>query len=165
MRNAKILLASFGLLTLIGSACVENTDSRRRDDRWDDRGRTDDRYSPPPPHSGNENWWDDRRYDDDRNYNRDSRSRDRRANADVPRGVKEAAVGKGTVGYRPPYDGRVWITESEFDKVIWSGKVYKGEHVEVVAKRDRIFIDRNEVEKTPMKDDIRYRIYFDRDRY
>lgn len=164
MKHGTKTLAMFGFLSLVSVGCLESSDNRRRDDRWNDNRSDGGRYDPPPT-NGNGNWWDDRRYDDDRNYSRDTKSRDRRANADVPRGVKEAAVGKGLVTYRAPYDGRAWITESEFDTVIWSGKVYRGENVEVVPKRDRVFIDRNEVEKRNMKDDIKYRIYFDRDRY
>ncbi|HEX8911183.1 MAG TPA: hypothetical protein VF796_02405 [Humisphaera sp.] len=160
LTAAKLLTAAC-LSALLGAGCVETDNHRHRDDaRYEPR--YEPRYDPPGPGG---NWYDDRRYDDDRNYKRDTRSRDGRANANVPRGSKEVAIGKGFVGYRVPRDGRVYITESEFDRVIWSGRVYTGETIEVVPKRNRIFIDRNEVEKAPMKDDIRYRIYWDRDRY
>jgi hypothetical protein len=181
--RARVLTTAVALLGLFGCNALspssrrddESGGSRRRSepryedrsgDRYDDRSR--DRYEDTRrnPSGPGDTWYDDKRYDRDDAYERDTRERGgQRADANVPRGASQAAVGEGTVSYRPTTDGRVWVTESEFDKVIWSGKVYQGEAIEVVPKRDRVFVDRREVAKTPMKDDIRYRIFFDRDRY
>ena len=188
--KAPTILAAAALLGLGGCGMLDDSSSRRRDDdasrrrsepryedrstyryddrsrdRYDDRARdrSDDvRRSPSGP---GDTWYEDKRYDRDDAYERDTRDRGQRADANVPRGASQAAVGEGVVNYRPTTDGRVWVTESEFDKVIWSGKVYQGETVEVVPRRDRVFVDRREVAKTDLKDGIRYRIYFDRDRY
>lgn len=192
-RPIKVLSAAV-LLGLGGCGLLDNTSSRRRDDdvsrrrteprsepryedrtrdRYDDRtsdrpgDRTADRYGDgrTTPAGPGDTWYDDGRYDDDKNFERDTRSRDNRPDASVPQGAREAAVGKGVVSYRATQDGRAWVAESEFDKVIWSGKVYDGEVIEVVPKRDRVFVDRREVLKVDLKDDIRYRVFFDRDRY
>lgn len=169
LRSILLVAALPAVLGLNG--CLENdgSSSRHRADDYlyDDRpARRDDAYrrndGPPPDRRGE--WYDDRRYDDDRNYERDRRSRDQRANANVPRGVQEVAIARGYVGWTARRDGRVWITDSEHDAVIWNGRVYDGERVEVVPKRNRIFVDRREIARAEMKDNIRYRIWFDRER-
>jgi hypothetical protein len=169
-RVLKLLAGSLALLPFAG--CDEN--HRHRDDGYGYERRSspppviveERRVEPPPPPVVVEEhrWYEDQRYSQPHPvYEQDRRSRDLRAGANVPRSAREVAVDRGHVEWRADRPGRVFVTESEFDRVIWNGRVWPGEVVEVIPRHNRIFVNHAEVIRTEMKDKIRYRIWYERE--
>jgi hypothetical protein len=179
-RLLMFTLAAAPLAALLAGCTENDRDRRRSDDRIyrDDRVYREDRIvvrEPPPPHDrvivreevyvDSPNWYDDARYSG--KWRPDTRDRRWSGGADrnVPRGAVEVVVNRGATRWRADRDCIVWVVESEKDKVLWSGRVYRGEIVDVVPKHDRIFVNGHQVAlREGMKGEIRYRIYSDRGR-
>jgi hypothetical protein len=120
-------------------------------------------YQPAPaPGPNSAYWYDHPRYAGAK-YEVDTRERHHgEAGKNVPKSAHEERVGKGIIAWTPSQPSYVWITDSEHDAVMWSGRVWPGEAVEVVPKHNRIFVGQKEVARfDKMKDDIRYRIWSD----
>lgn len=159
----KVLSASALLASVVG--CYENhhhhTDTVVEE-------RTVVREPPPqrvvveerPVVVSSSTWYDEPRWAG--HYEVDKRDRHSRADKNVPKVAVEEAIGRNVIGWTAPRPVYVWVTESQHDTVIWSGKVWPGESVEVVPKHNRVFVGHREVVQRPMKDDIRYRIWSDR---
>jgi len=106
-------------------------------------------------------WYDDPRYTG--HWVADTRDRHwRGADRNVPKVAQEVAIGRNIVRWVPDRDCVVWVTESEHDTVLWYGRVFRGEPIDVVPKHNRIFVGNHEVaHPNRMPDTIRYRIFSD----
>ena len=86
------------------------------------------------------------------------------ARRNVPRDAQLVAEDRGGVTFRAPDDGHIWVTESTYDEVLFDAPVRRGSDFTLDAKRDRGFFDGREILQGRLKNDIRYRVYYARDR-
>lgn len=128
----------------VGAGCV--SDSGGRSDR---RDRYDNRYDDTYARAGG--------YDA-------GRTTEGSARKNVPRDAKLVAEDRGGVSFRARDDGYIWVTESTYDEVIFDSPIRGGSDFVLDAKRDRGFFNGREILQGRLKNDIKYRIYFARDR-
>ena len=81
---------------------------------------------------------------------------------DIPLNAQEIGVGREKVSYTAPHDGTVFVRDDTAKKVIYSGKVDKGQMVNVDAKHNEVLIDNQTATKQDMVNDHKYSIYFER---
>jgi len=121
-------------------------------------------HQPPPERVvivDSPTWYDDPRYTG--KWVTDTRDRHwHGADRNVPKIAKEVAIGRNIVRWVADRDSVVWVTESEHDTVLWYGRVWRGEPVDIVPKHNRIFVGNHEVaHPSKMPDNIRYRVFSD----
>ncbi len=75
--------------------------------------------------------------------------------------VKE---GRGTLSYKAPTDGTLYVMNAENDDVVLQQRIRRGQTVEVSPDENRIRIDNETVSKTDLKRDGAHKIYLVRDR-
>ena len=83
---------------------------------------------------------------------------------DIPLSAQEIGTGREKVSYTAPYDGTVYVRDDTRKEIVYSGKVSKGQMVNVDAKHNQVLIDNQTATKQDMVNDHKYSIYFDEDR-
>jgi len=87
------------------------------------------------------------------------------ARRNVPRDAKVVAENRGVVSYVAPDDGHIWVTESTYDEVLFDAPVRRGSEFTLDAARDRGYFNGREILQGRLKNDIKYRVFFARERY
>jgi hypothetical protein len=83
---------------------------------------------------------------------------------EVPGDAIEVSAGSRALSYRAPSDGRIWVIDSDDDnKVIYSGKIDRGDEIRVDMDRNRISLDGDTVFEKDLRSGNQHRIYFDPD--
>jgi hypothetical protein len=83
--------------------------------------------------------------------------------SDIPVTAQEIGEAKESVFYNAPHDGTVYVYDDTANKMVYSGKLDKGQMIKVDAKENKVLVDGRTAVKTDLVNDHRYRIYFDRD--
>ena len=90
---------------------------------------------------------------------------DRRGRDAIPRDARLVTEGKGSLEYKAPRDGRIYLYDPDLDKVIYSGALYRDEVFAVQPDRNRVQIDGKTVKDKIMKKKHAHRVYFLRHRW
>jgi hypothetical protein len=80
---------------------------------------------------------------------------------DVPLNAREIGEGTETVSYTAPRDGTVYVKDDTAHKIVYSGKLEKGQMVKVDAKDNKVLVDGRTVTERDLVNDHKYRLYFD----
>lgn len=154
----------------LGSSSSGSSSSRTRSDR--DRDGISDRYDRSPTRA------DDRLSDDeailtrrrdsdlDRTSSRDRvrDDRDLRGLSDVPRDAVRVEEGEGqTLRYEAARDGRVYVYDEDDDRVVYTGKLYRGERFIADPDKDVLSVNGKRLGDVNLRSAHRYRVYFARD--
>jgi len=151
------LKPSFSILALTACLAVgcEESDSSSTRDR--DRDGISDSYDRRPTS--------DDRMDDDVVISRD-RDRDavRRGLDEIPRDAVRVEQGTGkTLRYDAERDGRVYVYDEDDDRVVYQGKLYRGEEFVADPDRDLLAVNGKRLDDVNLRSSHRYRVYFMRD--
>ena|SRR5687767_3134955 len=155
---ATLVIAAF----LIAGCSEDDKDALKENDR--DRDGIADRYDRRPNS--------DDRYDRDDRISQDPRDRDldrdldrnRRGLDDIPRDAVRVEEGVGDVlRYEAERDGRVYVYDEDDDRVVYSGKVYRGEDFVADPDRDVLSVNGKRLDDVNLRAKHRYRVYFMRD--
>ena len=80
---------------------------------------------------------------------------------EVPANATMISEGTKNIIATAPHDGEVYVWDKTADKMVYSGKVARGDSVRVDAKHNKVFFnDKLAVEKD-LTDDHNYRVFFD----
>jgi hypothetical protein len=82
--------------------------------------------------------------------------------ADVPLNAQEIGVGREKVTYQAPHDGTVYVYDDTAHRIIYSGKVDRGQTVQLDAKKNQVLVDNQIATREDLINDHKYRVFFDR---
>jgi hypothetical protein len=82
---------------------------------------------------------------------------------EVPRTARLVKRDRGRLTYRVPDDGKLWVVEGENDRMIYTGRVRRGDEFELEPGRNRAFLNDRQVVDKDIKSDSGHRIYFESD--
>jgi hypothetical protein len=158
MNLFKPTFAALALTALLAAGCEDTDSSSTTRDR--DRDGISDRYDRRPNS-------DDRLDDDtiigrDRRRDRDlDRDRLRRGLDEIPRDAVRVEQGTGkTLRYEAERDGRVFVYDEDDDRVVYTGKLYKGEEFIADPDRDLLAVNGKRLDDVNLRSAHRYRVYF-----
>jgi hypothetical protein len=80
---------------------------------------------------------------------------------DVPASATLAADAVGTVDYRAPHDGMIYVYDRTNDQLIYSGVVHRGEMFEIDAVNDRMLLDGRVIQDKTPGIAAEHRVFFD----
>jgi hypothetical protein len=80
----------------------------------------------------------------------------------IPRSADLLEEGRGTLSVRAADDGRVYLFDAEDGRVVWSGRIEKGQRFTVSPDNDRAAIDGQVVYERNLERKHTHRVYFDR---
>ena len=148
MRVASVLLCSaFAGIAMTSLAC----ESSNRDDRHVERTHTD---------AGDVTVT----HDADR-ADRSDRSDLARSNiaAEIPTRARVVRTfnGHDTVAFRPDHSGMLYVTDTDRQRLIWSGRVDRDQRFELNPSNDAVTLDGQRLLDRPLNPDHSYRLYFD----
>jgi hypothetical protein len=92
-----------------------------------------------------------------------SKSTTRSPSGEVPRTAEVAKRGRGELTYRAPDDGKIWVVEGENDRVLYTGRVRRGDEFQLQPARNRAYLNDRQVVDKDVKSDSGHRIYFESD--
>jgi len=173
MLASKPLLAILAVCMTLAVGCEESDRSSSSSRRDRDGDGISDRYDRRPSSD------DTLRRDDDDDFRRDTRRDDvvgrdpdrvggtldrRRGLSEVPRDAVKVEEGVGNaLRYEPERDGRVYVYDADDDRVVYSGKVYRGEDFVVDPKSDVLSAGGKRLGDVNLRAQHRYHVYFMRD--
>jgi hypothetical protein len=82
---------------------------------------------------------------------------------EVPRTARLVKRDRGELTYRPPDDGKIWVVEGENDRMLYTGRVRRGDEFQLQPARNRAYLNDRKVVDTDIKSDSGHRIYFESD--
>ena len=82
--------------------------------------------------------------------------------SDIPSAATMATEGEGKLTYAAPADGMVYVYDDTTDRLIYSGKVDRGQSVVVSPKDDRVTVDGRTAYEGRLPSGDSRRLYFDR---
>ena len=83
---------------------------------------------------------------------------------DIPRDAVKVEEGVGDrLRYEADRDGRIYVYDEDDDRVVYSGKVYRGEDFVVDPDADVLSVDGKRLGDVNLRAKHRYRVYFMRD--
>ena len=82
---------------------------------------------------------------------------------DIPLSATEIGVGKESVFFNAPYDGRVYVYDATANQMLYNGELRRGQMVKVDAKDNKILVDNQTAVEKDLVNDHRFKIFFDRD--
>ena len=153
MNLRKPAFAAVALAALFAAGCEESDSSSTTRDR--DRDGISDRYDRRPTS--------DDRLDDDVviGRNRSDRDRDRRGLSEIPRDAVRVEQGTGkALRYEAERDGRVYVYDEDDDRVVYTGKLYRGEEFVADPDRDLLAVNGKRLDDVNLRSAHRYRVYF-----
>ena len=81
---------------------------------------------------------------------------------EVPASASEISTGTETVSASAPHDGMIYIWDQTANKMLYTGRVEKGDTVRVDAKHDRIYMnDKLMTKRDDLTNDHHYKVFFD----
>jgi hypothetical protein len=166
MTARKSMLAALALGLSLAAGCEDSSSdeysSTRRDRDGDGIADTYDRYPNTDDRRDDDVVLSRDRYDRDRDLDRDL---DRRGGLrEIPANAKPVREGEGRViRYEAPTDGRVYVYDEDDDRVVYSGKLYRGEDFVADPDRDILKVNDKRLDDINLRAAHRYRIYFMRD--
>ena len=81
---------------------------------------------------------------------------------EIPASAAELSSGKESVSATAPHDGMVYVWDQNANRMLYTGKVEKGDTIKVDAKQNRIWFDDKLVTKRDdLINDHHYKIFFD----
>jgi hypothetical protein len=84
---------------------------------------------------------------------------------EIPSSALMVSQGDEQLAYQAPSDGNIYVYDAETDRMVYSGKIEKGDTITVDPEKDRISIDgATKVEKA-INAGNRHKIFFDRDEH
>ena len=162
MIPRKPLLAAVALAMSLAIGC-EDTDDRSTSTRRDrDGDGIADRYDRSPNRSERPD--DDvilsRDRDSDRDLDRDL-DRTRPGLSEIPRDATQVREGEGrAIRYEATRDGRVYVYDEDDDRVVYTGKLYRGEEFVADPDRDLLAVNGKRLDDVNLRSAHRYRVYF-----
>jgi hypothetical protein len=162
MISKLFAIATLAVAAFLIAGCAED-DKDTLSDRDQDHDGIADRYD---RHPRDDDRLDDRISRDRRDQDLDTRDldRDRRGLDDIPRDAVRVEEGVGqTLRYEAERDGRVYVYDEDDDRVVYSGKLYRGEDFVADPDRDVLSVNGKRLNDVNLRAKHRYRVYFGRD--
>lgn len=82
---------------------------------------------------------------------------------EIPPSALMASEGDGQLAYTAPHNGDIYVYDTETDRMVYSGKIEKGDTLTVDPEKDRISIDGQTKLENAVNRGNKHRIFFDRD--
>ena len=83
----------------------------------------------------------------------------------VPGNATMISEGSQNVIASAPHDGTVYVWDKNADKMVYTGKVAKGDNIRVDAKHNKVFYNDKLAVETDLTDSHNYRVFFDQSEY
>jgi hypothetical protein len=80
---------------------------------------------------------------------------------EVPGNASLISEGTKNVVATAPHDGEVYVWDKTADKMVYSGKVQRGDTVRVDAKHNKFYVNDKLAVERDLTDDHNYRVFFD----
>ena len=162
MRPSHSLLSAMTLAAMLALGCEDSDRSTSGSTRDRDGDGISDTYDRRPSDDDNLSRTDPR--DDDVVGRSPDRARDRRGLAEIPRDAVKVEEGVGeSLRYEADREGRVYVYDEDDDRVVYSGKLYRGEQFVVDPKEDVLSAGGKRLDDVNLRAAHRYRLYFMRD--
>jgi hypothetical protein len=167
MTARKPILAAVALAMSLAIGCEDTDDSStstRRDRDGDGIADRYDRYPNSDDRRDGDVILSRERYDRDRDLDGDldRTSRTRPGLSEIPRDATQVREGEGrTIRYEATRDGRVYVYDEDDDRVVYSGKLFRGENFVADPDRDVLSVNGKRLDDINLRSAHRYRIYFD----
>jgi len=84
-------------------------------------------------------------------------------NKAIPSSARVVAEDQGNIDFVAPADGRVYVEDKTTKKLLYSGQIREGQHVNVEPVKDKIAIDGQTVRDQKIRDLDNLRVFFERD--
>ena len=157
MISHKPALATGVLAALLAVGCDNNDKSSTSSTRDRDRDGIADKYDRHPNTSD--------RLDDDviigRERDRVERPDSRRGLDEIPRDALRVNLeDPDRLRHKPERDGRIFVYDEEADRVVYDGKLYRGETFIADPAKDVVSINGKRVGDASLRPNHRYRLYF-----
>jgi hypothetical protein len=81
----------------------------------------------------------------------------------IPESATLVAADQGNIDFVAPGDGRVYVEDRTANKLLYSGQVREGQHLNVQPTKDRIAVDGQMVRDQKIRDLDNLRVFFQRD--
>jgi hypothetical protein len=81
---------------------------------------------------------------------------------DIPADAMMMSEGTGSVSARPSHDGTVYVYDASADRIVYQGKVEKGQLVRLDTETRKLTLDGDTLTEKGIDGGHRHKIYFDR---